>query len=284
MKATALALALGLLFTACGLGYGPREDHSQFTSAKLADDGNSILFTFHRFEYRRATGMRAFPDGGIPKYLTDEHVVGVYDRAAGKVRILKDEKNKRWQPGSGTYTIHSTRGSKILVAQGGQLRGAVYANDIRYLLADFVTGAVFDLDLKEDLALYGRDPGPIYLVDNAGTLLFETQSLGGAADTVPELWVRLTTGDYVKVATTEHYETTRNGEVIYWVLDTRSFMAFSLATRTTRPAPEYKPAGFHDVTVGVILSSDRTYVEYGTKTNDVWTYTATGLTDKLLDR
>jgi hypothetical protein len=94
---------------------------------------------------------------------------------------------------------------------------------------------------------------------------------------VPEIWVRTPGGDYVKAAVSAHYQSTRNGEVIYWELSTRTFMAFSISHRTTRRAVEFKVAGFEDVTKGVILSSDRQRLEFGTKVNGQWKYESIGL-------
>ncbi len=94
-------------------------------------------------------------------------------------------------------TVHSTKGSKALISQGGQLRGP-FKLGVKYVLLDFKQGNATDLDLKSDLARFGRDSGQIYLVDGDGTLVFVTLSLEEAKDSgayrnsglVPEIWVR----------------------------------------------------------------------------------------------
>lgn len=273
------AISTLLLLISCHIGYGPLQDHSEFVSARLADDKHSILFSFHRFSYRPATGWRAFPDGGIPDYVTDVMLLGYYDLQTRKVRILRREKNSKWQPGSGLFSVHSTKGSKALISQGGQLRGP-FKLGVKYVLLDFIQDNTTDLDLKSDLAKFGRDSGQIYLVDGDGTLVFVTLSLKEAKDSgsyrnntlVPEIWVRTPSGDYVKAAVSAHYQCTRNGEVIYWEPSTRGFMAFSIAGHTTRKAPEFKVAGCEDVVDGVILSSDRKGLEFGVKVNGQWKY------------
>ena len=81
----------------------------------------------------------------------------------------------------------------------------------------------------------------------------------------------------MKAGVSAHYECTRNGEVIYWEPSTRDFMAFSIPHRTTRKAPEFKAAGYQDVTKGVILSSDQKGLEFGVKVNGQWNYEPVGL-------
>jgi hypothetical protein len=268
-----------LLLTSCNFGYGPLQDHSEFVSARLAEDNHAVLFSFHRFAYRPATGWRAFPDGGIPDYVTDINLLGIYDLQSREIIVLRREKNSRWQPGSGLFTIHSTKGSKALITQGGQLRGP-FKLGVKYVLLDFKQGNATDLDLKSDLAKFGRDSGQIYLADGDGTLVFVTLSLQEAKDSgvyrngglVPEIWVRTPSGDYMKAAVSAHYQCTRNGEVIYWEPSTRDFMAFSIDGRTTRKALEFKVTNYEDVTGGVNLSTDRKGLEFGVKVNGLWKY------------
>jgi hypothetical protein len=263
--------------TSCKAGYGPLEDHSEFVSARLAEDNRTVVFSAHQFTYRAATGWRAFPDGGIPDYVTDANSLGVYDLQTRQVKIIRHERNTEWQPGSGLYTIHSLQGSKALITQGGQLRGP-FRLGVRYLLLDFKTGKTATLDLKSDLALRKRDTGYIYLVDTDGTLIFVTLSLEEAKDArayrnsalVPEIWVRTPGGDYVRAAASTHYRCVRNGEVIYWEPTTRAFMAFDITNRVTRKATEYKEAGYKNVDAGVTLSSDRKSLEFGVKAEGQW--------------
>jgi hypothetical protein len=279
MKRTLIAISTLLFMTSCHLGYGPLQDHSKFVSTRLADDQRTVLFSFHRFAYRAATGWRAFPDGGIPHYATDISLLGAYDLQTRKLKVLRREKNSQWQPGSGLFTIHSMNGYKALISHGGQLRGP-FALGVKYVLLDFKLGDSRDIDLKSDLAQRGRDTGQIYLVDGEGTLVLVTLSLEEAKDSggyrnsrlVPEIWVRIPRGDYMKAAVSAHYQCTRNGEVIYWEPSTRDFMAFSIANRSTRKATEFKVPGYEDVTQGVILSSDQKGLEFGVKVNGQWKY------------
>jgi hypothetical protein len=279
MKRTLIGIGTLLLVTSCHLGYGPLQDQSKFVSARLADDKRTVLFSFHRFAYRAATGWRAVPDGGIPSYVTDINLLGTYDLQTRKTKILRREKNSQWQPGSGLFTIHSANGTMALISQGGQLRGP-FKLGVKYVLLDFQRGDATDVDLKSDLAQRDRDTGQIYLVDGEGTLVFVTLSLEEAKSSgayrngtaVPEIWVRTSGGDYAKAAVSAHYQSTRNGEVICWEPSTRDFMAFSIANRTTRKATEFKVPSYEDVTHGVILSSDQKGLEFGVQVNGEWKY------------
>src|SRR5436190_17538388 len=186
-----------LLFASLAFfGYGPVQDHTEFVSARLADDHHTVLFTLHQFAYRSAIGWRAFPDGGIPHYVKDVNILAAYDLQGRTIRTFRRQRNSEWQPGSGLFTVHSISGSKALISQGGQLRGT-FTLGVRYVLLDLKSGKCVDLDLKSDLAKYGSDSGQIYLVDASGTLVFVTLSLAEAKDSgairnsasVPEIWV-----------------------------------------------------------------------------------------------
>ena len=117
MKRVIFLIGVLLLTAACSVGYGPLQDHSEFVSARLADDKHRVLFSFHHFAYRPAAGWRAFPDGGIPNYVKDINLLGVYDLQNRKIRILRHEKNSIWEPGSGLFTIQAVKGSKALISR-----------------------------------------------------------------------------------------------------------------------------------------------------------------------
>ena len=288
MKIVILAGWMLLLLASCNSGYGPLQDYSRFASAGLADDRKRILFSYHHYTYRPAAGWRAFPDGGTPKIFQDTNLIGTYDLSSRKVTILRREKNSDWQPGSGLYTIQAMKGDKALLAQGGQLLGP-FKLGVRYLLLDLVLGSATPLDLKGDLARLGRDFGEIYLVDLHGTMLFITLPLATAKDAgafrnnsgEKEIWLRTASGDTLKVSATAHFETVINGEVLYWVPTTRQFRAFSIFTRQTRAAPEFRRADHVEVAEKVILSADQKGLEYGVKAGGVWRYLPVELTPRM---
>ena len=289
MKRFLLAISLLLMLSSCAMGYGPLEDHSEFVSARLAEDKRTIVFTAHHFTYRVATGWRAFPDGGIPKYVTDVNLFGVYDLPTRRVKIIRREKNTVWQPGSGLLTIYAMKGSKVLVSQGGQLRGP-FRLGVKHLLLDFKLPKTEVLNLKSDLEMRGRDLGYFYMVDTAGTLVFITLSIEEAkapnasrnSALVPEIWVRTPARDYLMAAASVHYEGVKNGELFYWEPTTRDFMAFSIANRTTRRAPEFKIAELENVDTGVLVSSDRKSLQFGVKVDGQWKYQQLDLSLEML--
>lgn len=279
-------LASILLLTSCSFGYGPVQDYSRFVSARLLGDGKTILFTYHCYAYRPATGWRAFPDGGIPKYVKDINLIGVYDLSNRKVRLLRRENNTEWQPGSGLCTINAVNGRTVLLSQGGQLRGP-FRLGVRYLLLDLVGESVKALDLNGDMAKFGMDPGEIYLIDPDGSLLFVALPLALAKDArknidQTEIWLRTPGDSYLKVAGASIYETVRNREVVYWVREARQFHAFSLDTRKTREAAEFRPSGYVDVTAGVIVSANGKGLEYGVKVDGTWRYRPVRLSPEIL--
>lgn len=285
MKTTLLAVCMLLLLAACNTGYGPLQDHSEFISARLTADQRTVVYSAHHFAYRPATDWRAFPDGGVPDYVTDSNVLGTYDLQTQEVSIIRREQNSEWQPGSGTFFVITTEGSKALVSQGGQLLGP-FRNGVKHLLLDFVTHDIEVLDLKGDLAARQRDTGYLYLADSDGTLVFVTLSLEEAKDSgayrkgklIPEIWARTPRGEYLKVAESAHYKGVYDGEVIYWEPATRTFKAFSLADRRVRPATEFREPGYVDVVTGIALSSDRKRLEFGSKVADQWQYQPLDLT------
>jgi len=271
------------------MGYGPARDYSRFVTARLADDGNNVVFGFHRLVYRPAAGIRAFPDGGIPKYLADKHILGVYDRNAARLTILRKEPNRIWTDGQGETYVTEMNGPMVLVSQAGQGRRNLSQTIMRHCLVNWQTGKAEELDLRGDFASRGRDPGIIYLVDGEGTLLFVTHPLeepGSSGKSreegIPEVWVRTPKGEYVKVAATAHYEEYSDGEVIYWQPDTRQFFAFRVSDKTTRRISRHNPPPLKDATAGVNLSGDRKSLEYGTKKGDQWEYVPLGLTADML--
>jgi hypothetical protein len=266
------------LIASCEGGYGQLQDHSELFSARIAEESR-VLFSFHRFAYRTATGWRAFPDGGIPDYATDVSFLGVYDLQTLKHQLLLREKNTNWQPGSGLFFIHSVNGSKSLITQGGQLRGP-FKLAVKHMMFDTNSAEAVTLNLKSELNERGRDPGCIYLVDSDGTLVFVTLSTTQAQDPgayrntalVPEIWVRTPGGNYVKAASSAQYDNTLNGEVIYWEPSTCEFMAISIAKEKTRREPGYKKPVYQNPQQAAILSSDRKAIEISLNLNGQSSY------------
>jgi hypothetical protein len=242
--------------------------------------GKRVLFTYHKFIYRPATGIAAFPDGGIPKYIRDVSYIGTYDIPNGRHRILRKEINKMWEPGQGTFHIIAAKGSMALLSQGGQIRGrSTYG--IRRWLCNAESGDIREIDLTGEFERRNRDVGEIYLVDDKGTLVFVNNRLDDARegrrnpradDARPEIWVRTAEGTFLKVAETWHYERSTEGNVVYWMPEDRTFYAFNINTRTTEPLPGYKVPSLPHITDGAGISAQGDRLTFGRKSGDAWVY------------
>jgi hypothetical protein len=137
------ALLAPLLLSACNLGYGAPIDRATFGSAELHPDGARCVFALHDVVYRPAEGLRAFPDGGIPRYDVDRHKLGVVDVGSGDVTLLVDEKNRDWLPGQGGFHVAGLGGRFALIGQGGQRED--YEPDHRWWRLDLASGDLLPL-------------------------------------------------------------------------------------------------------------------------------------------
>lgn len=257
----------------CVSGYGPAVDQSRFITAKLLEDNRTSVFSYHYFVYRPAAGLRAFPDGGIPKYLKDVHIIGTVDNSSGVQRILFCQSNSKWAHGSGKPYIVESQGRKILVQRGGQNRDLSLSNG-EVIVIDVDTGKKEIMYPREEIAKLGREYLEMRLADGNGVIVF-IAVLAGAGDKpeVPrELWARKPGGNWVKVADTQHYETCRNGEIFYWMPNSRTHFAFNVASGSSRTAPEFRVPEMQIITNGVNVSGDGLSLEYGTIQNDTWVY------------
>ena len=79
-------------------------------------------------------------------------------------------------------------------------------------------------------------------------------------------------GKLLKVVDESHYETFLDDSVVYWVLQSRQFMAYRVSDGTTRSLSGYKPAAVREVTSGVLVSPDGSRLEMGRKDGDSWRY------------
>jgi len=272
-------LAVSLILVISGCQYGPKRDYSKFTTAALAENGKMVVFTFHDLTYRPAKGMAAFPDGGIPKYITDSSVLVKFDRSTLKLTKLLESKNKEWTNGSGVLHIVTSRGSALLLSQSGQRRDDLSTTLTRHHILHLETGKHETFDLAEELRRQGRSKGAIYMIDDDGSLLIVSESpydasakrTGAAA--VPELWIRRPGGKYLFAGASAHYQETLEGDVIYWRPEDRKHYAFNIHTGSTRLLENYRTPAMKHVSEGVNVGLIGASVDMGVETNGVWTYT-----------
>ena len=276
-RLVACAAAALLALAGCGPfgSYAPAQDHSRFEGGALLPD-RTVLFSFSRLVYRPATGITAFPDGGIPKYLEDESLLGTYHIPSGELKILRRERNTRWSQGQGRFGIQGVSGAMALVNQGGQLRRDLATNLVEHWLVDVGSGAATPVDWRTALAERGLAATEVRLLDGRGTLLFVTVPLADAdrprAATDRRLWVRSAAGTFAEVARTEHYERVLGDELVYWIPATRRYHAYHLVTGATRELTEYRAPAYEDVIEGVIVDTGGAALSYGRKVGGAWHY------------
>lgn len=267
----ALALILGAALWFYRSMYGPERDNSAFTSAMLLP-GNRVVFGFKYVTYKPAQGIAAFPDGGIPKYTHDETMIGVFDVAGNALHVIKRERNTRWTNDQGSFFVSQTSGPMVFVGQGGQTRDLTGLLNENFLL-NVDDGKTTPLHIREELDAKGLNSQVVRLVSPQGHIVVEASSNSKArSNGGSQIWLRAPDGSYHLVAETTHYEGVENGEIVYWLLATREFKAFSMTTYATRDLPAYKQRGYVDVTEGVSVSG-RDSVQLGRKINGAWNYT-----------
>jgi hypothetical protein len=198
--------------------YGAPEDHSRFVSAQLLDDGRTCLVSAQRVVYRRARGIAAFPDGGVPKYIEDLTIVSAVDVASGRVRRLARLENTEWAPGSGALSIQAICGDRALMTQGGQWRDRRLGSRTFWLtLSD---GHVQMVDFAQELARHGRAPRAQYVLTSEGVTLHVTGPLESSGAGIhghrdAELWLRDPRGAYTRVGAGTYYGCARTHLYFY---------------------------------------------------------------------
>jgi hypothetical protein len=198
-----------VLISACNWGYGEPFDRATFESAALHEDGARCVFALHDVVYRPAEGMRAFPDGGVPRYEIDRHKLGIVDVHSGKATVLVDQKNRLWLNGHGGFHVTGLRGRWAILGQGGQRPD--YEHDRVWWRLDLTSGDLTELPLTEEFAAVHRVLGRVALADEDFTLILLTQKGEGPQ----EIWSRTADGTLRQLAATDHYYGTAEGQ-IWW--------------------------------------------------------------------
>lgn len=193
----------------CNWGYGASIDRATFGSSVLHEDATRCIFALHDVVYRPAQGLRAFPDGGVPHYIVDRNNLGFVDVHTGKVTVLVDRKNRRWLQGQGSFHVTAVKGRSVLVTQSGQRLD--YEPDHLWWRLDLNSGALAKLPLQEELAAKGRVLARVELADGDFTLILITKK----DDNPQEIWSRMADGALRRLAVTDHYYGTADGQ-IWW--------------------------------------------------------------------
>jgi hypothetical protein len=200
----------------CNWGYGAPIDRATFGSAVLHEDGIRCIFALHDVVYGPAEGIRAFPDGGVPRYFVDRHKLGVVDVHTGKVTVLVDRKNLRWLQGHGGFDVTAVKGHSALVRQSGQRLD--YEPVRLWWRLDLNSGALAKLPLEEELAAKGRTLARVELADADFTLILITKK----DDKPQEIWSRSVDGGFRRLAITDHYDGTAEGQIWWYDVGARA--------------------------------------------------------------
>jgi len=226
MKIYLLAITAIFALTGCEL---PKEDN-RFISARLAPDGKRGLFVFKRELYYPAK-MGLLGTGQEARYLVNLSIIGVYDMASGKVRVLHRRDN-------GNRYIHENADFHVREIQGS--RALMTDDDRKHYWLDLDSGELTVLPRTEEMAARGREPGVIYLVDEKGTLISVNKPLLSQSKTsaAEEIWLRRPSGEYERISEvrpmTDGYYGFKDNEVHFYSAAERAYLIYNLDSRTFR--------------------------------------------------
>ncbi len=209
-------MVLAVFAAGCNWGYGESVERPRFAGAVLHEDGVRCVFGLHDVVYRPAEGMRAFPDGGVPRYDVDRHKIAFVDRVSGEIRVLVDRPNRDWQPGQGGFHVAGVAGEVALVSRGGQRSD--YTHDHGYWKLDLRDGDLEVLSLRTAFAQLGREVARVELADADFNLVAVVRDGAGHQ----EIWSRADDGTLRKLATTEHYYGAHGGEIWWYEVASRA--------------------------------------------------------------
>ena len=204
-------LLLLLITAAAQAGcYGPVRDQSGISATAVIGDGR-VAIAYHQYRYRPATGIAAYPDGGISKTVRDRFIVGLVgpDGAFHKLASYSNDA----LPGSGSVSLRwfAKDPDHLYATRAGQQTTSL---PIRYLnqqvRLSFDHGGEQEFDLAKELQKQGRsygaeDFGDYVALASDGTLL-----VGATAGDKKELWLRGPSGTFRRLASFDRFD--RQGE------------------------------------------------------------------------
>jgi hypothetical protein len=239
MKSFLIVVFVLLISTGCE----PPRVREIFTDARIHPDGKSGLFVFKREHYY--PGQMQLLTSTPTEYVVNVTIIGAYDIASGKVRVIHRRDNGKQGVHEGhDFHIRHIFGSRALIA----------GNDQHFNWLDVNTGAMTPIRLNQELAERGRDAGYTYLVDEIGTLILDNKALGETMNyTAPrELWVRRPNGEYERIAELPAGGMSygfQNGELYFYA--GMKCQIYNLKNRTKRlcPPKQDMPRMNYDLTI-----------------------------------
>lgn len=212
-----MASVLMLLPLLAGCTYGPVVDRSGFESAALAADGHTVVVAYRILRYRPATGLAAWPDGGVPSYVEDRAVVAAAPVGGGAPRILLRVENSG-VPGTTHVALRRAQTDPAHVLVGLRTQGSTRTTPrTRWSRLAIADGQMLPYpDLTAELTARGRtlgspEVGAEQVLSPQGDLL-----IGARAGDQDELWLRRAGGDYQRLDAITHFYGVAGDELYYW--------------------------------------------------------------------
>jgi hypothetical protein len=208
LVALAVALALG------GCSYADPVDRSGIESAAVLPERN-VAVVFRQLRYAPATGLAAFPDGGIPRYLRDSEIIGVLS-PDGRAHVLQRIANPG-EPGTlaASLRVAAVDPDHLIVIRSWQPRGGVsVASWARMAWRDGNTEPYPDFAavLKRQGREFGSPAfGDIRALDAAGALL-----IGARDKDQDELWLYEPGRELRRIDGFRHFYGVAGDELYYW--------------------------------------------------------------------
>ena len=248
----------------------PPKVRERFTDAEISPDGKSGLFVFKREHYYPGS-MGILGPGRPDRYIVNLSIIGSYDIASGEVRVLQRRDNgDRYVNESLDFHIGGIFGSRAWVA----------GNDQNFWL-DRNSGALTIVPLKQEMLARGREFGEINLVDEKGTLIIATKSLGQSMNYAApqEIWLRRSNGEYerlleIPAGSGSNYGF-KDNEFYFYSQKDRTYVAYNIDSRAKRNCKqeEVPHRRNYDMIVDFLTDDHGSpQPRIGRKTNGKWTY------------
>jgi hypothetical protein len=235
-----VALSAGFLaLAACG--YAALVDNSGFESAALSPDAKTLVVAYHQLSYRPASGLNAFPDGGIARYDRDRILLAKASLSGDRLTVVRTFE-AGGMPGTSHLTLRSQPADPahmlLILTDQPSTREMLRIRRWRLGLPD---GALSPLpDLERELAAVGqhlgaREFGDLRLAAEDGSLLLGVSGSGGDA-----LWVRTPAGGLRLLDPLTHFYGQAGDEVYLWSGD--QALVHNWRTGARRVIARYDPA------------------------------------------
>ena len=126
----ARSFLLGVLIALSACTYGPEQSTARITDVSAQPGSHNFAFSVDFQRFRSATGIAAFPNGGIPKVLESEARIYLCRLDAGVIRQLAAVPDYDDIPSGPSVWIEGWKGSDLYFRLHGYERGAYGGDDV----------------------------------------------------------------------------------------------------------------------------------------------------------